>query len=170
MVAALGFTPNCTDRTKSAYTHGRIVSSHPSRVLQLRTRGDTTTTSISGETSYSRGRDLTCGAKKRASLLTHLSRLCTPSRMIRDRIIVGIRNRGLSEKLQLDSKLTLETAVSQVRQAEAVNLQQSVLRGSCADTRYPCRRSSKRKKRTQGETVHRCDPGQPEQWSHKQQT
>ena len=71
--------------------------------------------------------------------------------MIRDRIVVGIRNRGLSEKLQLDSKLTLETAVSQVRQAEAVKLQQSLLRGSCTDTRYPCRRSSKGKGRMQGE-------------------
>ena len=53
--------------------------------------------------------------------------------MIRDRIVVGIRNRGQSEKLQLDSKLTLESAVTQVRQAEAVKLQQSVLRGSHAE-------------------------------------
>ena len=44
-----------------------------------------------------------------------------------------IRNRGQSEKLQLDSKLTLESAVTQVRQAEAVKLQQSVLRGSHAE-------------------------------------
>ena len=51
--------------------------------------------------------------------------------MIRDRIVVGIRNGRLSEKLQLDSRLTLESAVTQVRQAEAVKLQQSVLRRSC---------------------------------------
>ena len=49
---------------------------------------------------------------------------------IRDRIVVGIRNRALSEKMQLDSKLTLDSAVTQVRQSEAVKLQQSVLRGS----------------------------------------
>ena len=48
--------------------------------------------------------------------------------MIRDRIVVGIRNRALSEKMQLDSKLTLDSAVMQVRQSEAVKLQQSVLR------------------------------------------
>ena len=35
--------------------------------------------------------------------------------MIRDRIVVGIRNAPLSEKLQLDSELTLEKAVTQVR-------------------------------------------------------
>ena len=50
--------------------------------------------------------------------------------MIRDRIVVGIRNRALSEKMQLDSKLTLDSAVMQVRQSEAVKLQQSVLRGN----------------------------------------
>ena len=32
--------------------------------------------------------------------------------MIRDRIVVGLRDASLSEKLQLDSKLTLETAVT----------------------------------------------------------
>jgi len=53
--------------------------------------------------------------------------------MIRDRIVVGIRNSALSEKLQLDSKLTLETAVAQVRQSEAVKLQQPLLRASCAE-------------------------------------
>ena len=49
--------------------------------------------------------------------------------MIRDRIVVGIRNARLSEKLQLDSELTLEKAVTQVLQAEAVKLQQPLLRG-----------------------------------------
>jgi len=53
--------------------------------------------------------------------------------MIRDRIVVGIRNSALAEKLQLDSKLTLETAVAQVRQSEAVKLQQPLLRASCAE-------------------------------------
>ena len=48
--------------------------------------------------------------------------------MIRDRIVVGIRNSTLSEKMQLDSELTLAKAVTQVRQAEAVKQQQSLLR------------------------------------------
>lgn len=31
--------------------------------------------------------------------------------LIRDRIVVGLRDKGLSEKLQLDSKLTLQGAI-----------------------------------------------------------
>ena len=49
--------------------------------------------------------------------------------MIRDRIAVGIRNTKLSEKLQLNSDLTLAKAVTQVRQLEAVKIQQPLLRG-----------------------------------------
>ena len=49
--------------------------------------------------------------------------------MIRDRIVVGIRNAQLSEKLQLDYELTLEKAVTQVRQSEAIKQQQPLLRG-----------------------------------------
>jgi len=48
--------------------------------------------------------------------------------MIRDRIVVGIRDVALSEKLQLKADLTLEEAVTQVRQSEAVKLQQPLLR------------------------------------------
>ena len=36
--------------------------------------------------------------------------------MIRDRLIVGIRDTTLSEKLQLDSALTLESAKKAIRQ------------------------------------------------------
>ena len=49
--------------------------------------------------------------------------------MIRDRIVVDIRDAKLSEKLQLDAELTLSKAVTQVRQAEAVKLQQPLVRG-----------------------------------------
>ena len=49
--------------------------------------------------------------------------------MIRDRLVVGLRDATLSEKLQLDSKLTLEKAVMKVRQAEAVRQQQPIVRG-----------------------------------------
>ena len=48
--------------------------------------------------------------------------------MIRDRIIVGIRNIALSEKLQLKADLTLERAVTEVRQSEAGKMQQPLLR------------------------------------------
>lgn len=49
--------------------------------------------------------------------------------MIRDRIVVGIRNSSLSEKLQLDSALTLDKTITQVRQSEAIKQQQPLLRG-----------------------------------------
>ena len=49
--------------------------------------------------------------------------------MIRDRIVVGIKNAKLSEKLQLDSTLTLEKAITQVRQSEEIKRQQPLLRG-----------------------------------------
>ena len=35
--------------------------------------------------------------------------------MIRDRLVVGIRDSKLSENLQLDSELTLEKAITQAR-------------------------------------------------------
>ena len=49
--------------------------------------------------------------------------------MIQDQIVVGIRNARLSEKLQLDPELTLEKAIMQARQAQAIKLQQPLLRG-----------------------------------------
>jgi hypothetical protein len=50
--------------------------------------------------------------------------------LIRDRIVVGIKNRRLSERLQLDAKLTLETATRQVKQTELVKSQQGVVHGA----------------------------------------
>ena len=47
--------------------------------------------------------------------------------MIRDRLVVGIRDTVLSERLQLDPKLTLESAKKAVRQQEAVKEQQQTL-------------------------------------------
>ena len=49
--------------------------------------------------------------------------------MIRDRLVVGIRDMALSEKLQLDTDLTLERAKTAIRQREAVQEHQSVLIG-----------------------------------------
>ena len=50
------------------------------------------------------------------------------SEIIRDRIVVGIRDCVLSEKLQLDDKLTLEKAKLYVRQKEAVHEQQTLIK------------------------------------------
>ncbi|XP_064486119.1 uncharacterized protein LOC135398664 [Ornithodoros turicata] len=47
--------------------------------------------------------------------------------LIRDRLVVGLHDKGLSEKLQLDSSLTLEKAVNRARNSEAVKGQQPLL-------------------------------------------
>ena len=49
--------------------------------------------------------------------------------MIRDRIVVGLQDAALSEKLQMDKDLTLDKAVASARQREAVKKQQAVVRG-----------------------------------------
>lgn len=49
--------------------------------------------------------------------------------MIRDHLVFGIRNTTLSEKLQLDSALTLESAKKAIHQREAVHKQQQSLKG-----------------------------------------
>ena len=48
--------------------------------------------------------------------------------MIRDKIVVGLVDEQLSEKLQLEPNLTLKRAVDQARQKEAVRKQQAVVR------------------------------------------
>jgi hypothetical protein len=47
--------------------------------------------------------------------------------MIRDRLVVGIRDTALSQRLQVDPDLTLEKAKRQIRQKEAVSQQQHTL-------------------------------------------
>ena len=47
--------------------------------------------------------------------------------MLRDRIVIGIRDLSLSKKLQMDPTLTLENAKKQVRQKEAVQEQRQEL-------------------------------------------
>ena len=47
--------------------------------------------------------------------------------LIRDRIVIGIRDSSLSTKLQMDPNLTLENAKRMVRQQEAVRGQQAIL-------------------------------------------
>lgn len=47
--------------------------------------------------------------------------------MIRDRLVVGIKDHALSERLQLDSKLTLTKAITKIRQNEEIKKQQPIL-------------------------------------------
>ena len=63
-----------------------------------------------------------------------LAELCNFSdlrdELIRDRIVVGIRDKALSERLQLEADLTLEKAVNPIRQKEVVRKQQSLMTNS----------------------------------------
>ena len=65
--------------------------------------------------------------------LYHLVETCDygsmKEEMLQDRIVVEIPDRGLSQKLQMDSKLTLEQAKKCARQKEAVKNQQKQLQG-----------------------------------------
>ena len=54
--------------------------------------------------------------------------------MIRDRLVVGIRDISLSERLQMDPDLTLEKAKKTIRQREAVHEQQKLLHKECNDS------------------------------------
>ena len=77
-------------------------------------------------------------AKRKARLLIFSFHRCMRSpntattelkdQMIRDRIVVGLQDLKLSEKLQLDHELTLTKAINQARQSEAVKKQQTLLR------------------------------------------
>ena len=64
------------------------------------------------------------------TLSEHCSYGALRNEMIRDRIVVGIRDARLSEKLQLNHKLILDIAVTAVRQSEQVKQQATVLRGT----------------------------------------
>lgn len=48
--------------------------------------------------------------------------------MIRDRLVVGLRDRKLSEQLQMDAELTLDRAVTRARQSEQVKKQQELMK------------------------------------------
>ena len=94
------------------------------------------------ETWYMSELDSTVASTRKENLWTLSSLTCMPwqntedlhDEMIRDRIVVGLRDTALSEKLQLDSKLTLEKAFTKARQAETVRQQQAVVQG---DKRKP---------------------------------
>ncbi|KAK7930380.1 hypothetical protein WMY93_006775 [Mugilogobius chulae] len=53
--------------------------------------------------------------------------------LIRDRVVVGIKDKRLSEQLQMDSELTLAKAIQKVRQSETVKNQQTILHSSSAE-------------------------------------
>ena len=69
--------------------------------------------------------------------LYNLSEFCNygelTSEMIRDRLVIGIRDHHLSERLQLDSELTLEKAKKAICQHKAVQGQQNMLKGATVE-------------------------------------
>ncbi|XP_064475624.1 uncharacterized protein LOC135389515 [Ornithodoros turicata] len=58
-------------------------------------------------------------------------------KLIPDKLVVGLRDSRLSERLQLDSQLTLEKAVTMARNSEAVKGQQNLLRGNEPPSQAP---------------------------------
>ena len=50
--------------------------------------------------------------------------------MIRDQLVVGIRDESLSERLQMEADLSLEKAKKLIRQSKAVQQQQGILKSS----------------------------------------
>ena len=79
--------------------------------------------------------------------------------MIRDRLVVGIRDAVLSEKLQLDADLTLEKAKKSIRQREAIREQQTILdetNGANVDAMHNSRGRGQRDRRP-GDAKHRSN-------------
>ena len=80
------------------------------------------------------------------------------SEMIRDRLVVGIRDSALSLTLQLDAELTLEKAKKRIRQSEAVREQQQTLKGPTdGNVDEIRRRSNKSRQRSHGNAGDRRD-------------
>ena len=55
--------------------------------------------------------------------------------LIRDRIVVGLHDSALSEKLQMDAKLTLDKAVTAARQAESIKREQTLMRNDFQESK-----------------------------------
>ena len=64
------------------------------------------------------------------ALVEHCEYEGLKEQMIRDRLVVGLRDSKLSERLQLDSDLDLKKALAMARNSEAVRAQQTTVRGS----------------------------------------
>ena len=67
------------------------------------------------------------------NFITDLYCLAEHCDLIRDRIVVGIKDKKVSEQLQLDSKLTLEKVITKIRQSETVKKQQVFLQETKID-------------------------------------
>lgn len=85
--------------------------------------------------------------------------------LIRDRIVVGLQDRKLSEKLQLDAKLTLQSATATARSFETVKRQQAELHSDKTESReieelrnrYPKDNGKKKDTRARGTSNRQGD-------------
>ncbi|KAK6183197.1 hypothetical protein SNE40_010724 [Patella caerulea] len=66
--------------------------------------------------------------------------------LIRDKIVVGIRDEKLSQKLQLDSQLSLKKAIDMVRQSESIIAQNRILRETNSTTEVDAIKSKPKQK------------------------
>ena len=77
-------------------------------------------------------------ASEYIEIVTKLSKSCNYGRLadelVRDRLVVGIRDQKLSEQLQLDDKLDLQKAVDKITQSEMIREQTKDLRDKIAGT------------------------------------
>ena len=76
-------------------------------------------------------------AEQFTTALFALANNCNYGDLIRDRLVVGIKDAALSECLQIDADLTLDRAMKAVRQREAIQEQQTVLNNAEASTDMP---------------------------------
>ena len=86
--------------------------------------------------------------------------------LIRDLIVVGIRDSKLSEKMQLDPDLTLEKAITLARQSETVKKQQPVIRGQIEPEANLDAVKTRYKSKQQSSSQNKPPPRQ--QHAHKQ--
>lgn len=63
-------------------------------------------------------------------LAEHCSYGALHDEMVRDRLVVGLRDKRLSEQLQMDPELTLQKAVTRVKQSEQVKKKREMLKAN----------------------------------------
>ena len=74
--------------------------------------------------------------------------------MIRDRIVVGLLDTALSEKLRLDSDLTLEKAMTSAYQQEIARNQQILLRNQDQLAEFKATKSVKKRINSKSRLQH----------------
>ena len=147
-------------------------------IYQMKTRKSTKPSRINSTHTLSREKILSMSVpcliganRKKVSVDTFITALYTLSEhcnygalkeeMIRDRIVVGLRDSNLSLKLQLDEKLDLQKAITQVREAETIKQQQPTLRGAQKETTANVSNLHKRSNKKEQGPQHRRAPKQP---------